>query len=776
MLENVWIIPAIPALSFVLILAIGKRTPGKGHFIGIAAVAVAFVLALVTAGEWIAREPAKDPVSALADVSDECSRTPQLARDGAYPVEAEGHGGEGKEASGDHGGEDEHAAGEVELAAPAGGGVVAAPAAAAAEEEEPEYTRPVVRCLGWYQSSTTDGGEHGVTDAAVRTVQMTVGTQTDGQSVLMLVVVTLISLLVHVYSTDYVNGDRRYTHYFAFLSLFTASMLFFVLAENTLQMIVGWELVGVCSFALIGHWWEEKPNSDAALKAFLTNRVGDMGLLVGVITLYFGAGQTFNILDINTQANNGEISHTLLLISACCLIAAVMSKSGQFILHTWLPDAMAGPTPVSALIHAATMVVAGIYMVARLYPVFFHGLSISGSSINLLAVVGSVTALFGALLGFVQKDIKKVLAYSTVSQLGFMVASLGVGAWTAALFHLFTHAFFKACLFLGAGSLSHACHHSFNMVDDMGGLRKIMPKTFATYMIGFLSLAGVFPLAGFWSKDEILAGTGGMNKANGTYYFVLVMLLLAAFCTAAYMTRTVWYAFFGEYRGHHHPHESGPRITIPLMILAFLGAVAGFANLPSQMGGLDLHSVAHQFEHLVEPVGIYFPGEAQGFTHAKFNGWLAWIASAAGALGIVLTWFFYTGKLSALEGLASRLRIARAGKTLLENKYYLDHLYTDVVAGGTKGPLARASYWFNQKVLDGVVDGAGRTAVAAGRWVYSKIDQAVVDGAVDGVAAASSGTGGVLRRLQTGRVQQYAALFFAAAALLAGVIVVVIGG
>ncbi len=301
---------------------------------------------------------------------------------------------------------------------------------------------------------------------------ITIGTLVDGQSVLLLVVVTLISLLVHIFSTDYVGGDRRYTHYFAFLSLFTASMLFFVLSENTLQMIVGWELVGVCSFALIGHWWEEKPNSDAALKAFITNRVGDVGLLVGVIVLYFAADRSFSILDINILATEGGIRQTVLLAASLALITAVMSKSGQFILHTWLPDAMAGPTPVSALIHAATMVVAGIYMVARLYPVFFEGLQISGSSINALAVVGAVTALFGALLAFVQNDIKKVLAYSTVSQLGFMVTSLGIGAWTAAMFHLFTHAFFKACLFLGAGSLSHACHHSFNMVDDMGGLRK----------------------------------------------------------------------------------------------------------------------------------------------------------------------------------------------------------------------------------------------------------------------------------------------------------------
>ena len=623
-----------------------------------------------------------------------------------------------------------------------------------------EFSRPVVKCAAWFESGHT---------------KVTVGTLLDGQSAMLLVVVTLISLLVHIFSTDYVGGDRRYTHYFAFLSLFTASMLFFVLAENTLQMIVGWELVGVCSFALIGHWWEEKPNSDAALKAFITNRVGDVGLLVGVITLYFGAHQSFDITDINAAANNGQMSHTLLLVSACCLITAVMSKSGQFILHTWLPDAMAGPTPVSALIHAATMVVAGIYMVARLYPVFYHGLSIGGSSINLLAIVGSVTALFGALLAFVQKDIKKVLAYSTVSQLGFMVTALGVGAWTAALFHLFTHAMFKACLFLGAGSLSHACHHSFDMVDDMGGLRKVMPKTFATFVIGTGALAGIVPLAGFWSKDEILAGTGGVNNAAvGTYYFALVMLLLAAFCTAAYMTRTIWYAFFGEYRGHGEPHESGPRITVPLMILATLAVVAGFANFPFAIFGSGFKN---RFEHFVEPVGVWFPSAAQGFTHADFNWLLAGLGTLAGVGGIAVAYLFYwTDALKSLRGLAERNRFARVGKTILVNKYYLDWLYTDVIVGFIKGRLARGAYWFNQNVIDGVVNGAGTTAVKSGNWVYDKIDQGVVDGTINGIASVAGATGGELRQFQTGRVQQYAALFFAAAAMIAGVIVVAIGG
>ncbi|MEZ5239850.1 MAG: proton-conducting transporter membrane subunit, partial [Microthrixaceae bacterium] len=466
-LTHTWIMPALMALSFVAILAVGKRLPKKGSEIGIAAVGICFVLALLTAGSWwnhtnsgdagehaagttyapgavVGAEGGGEPdPAAFDDVEEGCSRVvdEETAED-PHSESADHSEGSGEEHS--------------MALTPGENASGTAPPAASAEEggEGHAATKPVVRCFQWFPN----GPEGSST--------ITVGTMVDGQSVFMLLVVTLISLLVHVYSTDYVNGDRRYTHYFAFLSLFTASMLFFVMSQSTIQMIVGWELVGVCSFALIGHWWEEKPNSDAALKAFLTNRVGDIGLLVGMILLYFGAGGSFSILDINIMAAEGEISHGLLLAAACCLVAAVMSKSGQFILHTWLPDAMAGPTPVSALIHAATMVVAGIYLVARLYPVFFEGLSIAGSSVNLLAVVGATTAMFGALLAFVQKDIKKVLAYSTVSQLGFMVTALGVGAWTAAMFHLFTHAMFKACLFLGAGSMSHACHHSFNMVDD----------------------------------------------------------------------------------------------------------------------------------------------------------------------------------------------------------------------------------------------------------------------------------------------------------------------
>jgi NADH-quinone oxidoreductase subunit L len=719
MLDYAWIIPLIPAASFFLILFFGKRLPRKGSEIGIAAVGLAFVLAIVVNVNWW-------------DHVDDAEH------------ESETHTEEVSEEEG-------HAVGAVEgeLAAPVQEGQEEAPGEHADETAGPHFeVEPVTKEWTWFQN----GG-----------VDIKVGMLLDGPAVMMLFVVTLVSLLVHVYSTDYVGGDRRYTHFFAFLSLFTASMLGLVIAKSTLQLIVMWELVGVCSFVLIGHWWEEKANSDAALKAFITNRVGDVGLIVGVIVLFWAAGGTFDILEINTAALDGTISHTALLVAACCLVAAVMSKSGQFILHTWLPDAMAGPTPVSALIHAATMVVAGIYMAGRLYAVFFEGFSIGVSSVNLLAVVGAVTVIGGAGLAFVQDDIKKVLAYSTVSQLGYMVMALGVGAWTAAFFHLFTHAFFKACLFLGSGSVSHAVH-SFDM-KDMGGLRRWMPQTFRTFVIATAALIGLFPLAGFWSKDEILAGASQLGGA-GNYKVFMAVGIVGALMTAAYMTRVIYLTFFGEFRGHGHPHESGPLITVPLWILAVLGVSAGLVNLPS---ALSPDSLELRFEHYFEPKGAYFPTE--NFSHPGFSLGIALGATVIGLLGISLAYLWYWRGLGP-HGITQRNQAARAGYTVLVNKYYFDHLYTDIIAGGTKGPVARGVYWFNQNVIDGVVNGAGRLSTVVGRFVYNRIDQQVVDGAINGSAAAAEGGGQIFRQLTSGKVQQYGALLFGAAALFAGAFII----
>jgi NADH-quinone oxidoreductase subunit L len=722
LLEHAYFIPLIPAASFFLILFFGKRMPYKGAEIGIAALSICFVLALATNVQW---------------------RT--HVNDAEHRAEAQHEVESGAEGEGE-----EHGLAEGESAS----------AVAPASEEAVEFdVAPIVKTWTWWST----GG-----------VEFTAGMLLDGPAVMMLFVVTLISLLVHVYSTDYVGGDRRYTHYFAFLSLFSASMLGLIMSESTLQLLTCWELVGLCSFALIGHWWEEKPNSDAALKAFLTNRVGDVGLICGVIILFFGSGQTFDILTINDLAVSGETSHLVLLVASCSLMAAVMSKSGQFVLHTWLPDAMAGPTPVSALIHAATMVVAGIFMVARLYGVFFQGLSIGTSNVNLLAVVGGVTVIGGAGLAFVQNDIKKVLAYSTVSQLGYMVMALGVGAWTAALFHLFTHAMFKAGLFLGSGSVAHSVH-SFDMKEDMGGMRKFMPKTYVTFMICTAALIGLFPLAGFWSKDEILAGAEQLG-GDGGYSAFLVMGLIGAFMTAAYMTRCVYLTFFGEPRGHaadkeHPPHESGPRIVIPLYILSGLAIVGGFANLPA-FSWLPA-GWALRFEHYYEPKGSYFPSGLDAFSHPEFNIWVALIAGILGLVGIGLAYLWYFRDLGP-HGITRRNRLARVGHTVLVQKYYFDWLYTDVIVHAVKGPIARAAYWFNQKGIDAVVDGAGAGAVRGGQFVYDKIDQGIVDTIVDGSGTAAEGSGQFLRLIQTGRVQQYAALLFAAAAVLAGIFIIVI--
>ena len=724
-LRNVWLIPLLPALSFVGILFFGKRLPRGGSELGIAALGIALLLSVCTGLAWMSH------------------RDDYHGQEIHLSVVAVDHDGP----AADPGGHQVH--GEPSVA--------------------------VTNTVTWFQA----GG-----------VEFTAGTLVDGPAVMMLFMVTLVSLLIHVYSTDYVAGDRRYTHFFAFLSLFSASMLLLVVSENTLQLLVAWELVGVCSFVLIGHWWEERDNSDAALKAFLTNRVGDMGLIVGVTILFFAVGAarpdtfgSFSIVETNALASTGMLPHTTLLIAACCLMAAVMSKSGQFFLHTWLPDAMAGPTPVSALIHAATMVVAGVFMIARLYGVFFEGLSIAGTSINLMALVGGFTTLVGACLAFVQRDIKKVLAYSTISQLGYMVMALGVGAWTAAMFHLFTHAFFKACLFLGSGSVSHAVH-SFDMKSDMGGLRREMPHTYRTFMIGSIALAGLPPLAGFWSKDEILAGTGGWGLlggtgGNGAYTLMLVMGMVTAALTAAYMTRCVYLTFFGEYRGHGQPHESGPRITVPLWILAGLALVAGLANLPK---GFQLapESLQERFGHYVEPVAGYFPQ----VTHATPSWSLAMVSTLVVLAGVGLSAHYYFVRVARASkaagrsltelpnGPTTRLAVARLGHTLLANKYYLDHLYTGIVAGGTKGPVARFAYRTNQEVLDRAVDGVGRTALAAGRVVYHQIDQKVVDGFINGTGQVSTDSGEKLRRIQSGKVQNYAAILFAAATVLAGLLIV----
>jgi NADH-quinone oxidoreductase subunit L len=647
--EKAWLIPLLPALSFVVILFFGKKLPKGGSESGILAVGTSFVLALIVAAQWI-----KD-----AKIVD------------------------------DH--------------------------------------------LVWW----SNGKAH-----------ITIGQHVDGLTAMMFVVVTFVSLMVHIYSTGYMHGDVRFTYFFAALSLFTASMLFMVLADNLLQLMIGWELVGLCSFMLIGHWFEEKNNSSAALKAFFTTKFGDIGLMLGTITLFFAAGQTFHIETINKLALEHDISHSLLLAGGLLLFLGVMGKSAQFPLHIWLPDAMAGPTPVSALIHAATMVVAGVYLVARVYGVFWEGFSIGHGGLNFVALIGGITMIIAAGLAFVQDDIKRVLAYSTVSQLGYMVTALGVGAWTAGVFHLFTHAAFKALLFLGSGSVIHAVHS--NNMSEMGGLKKYMPTTFVTFVIGTLALAGIFPLAGFWSKDEILLGA----SKNG-YPLLLTFGTIGAFMTAAYMGRCVYLTFFGEYRGHGHPHESPRSMTVPLVLLA----------IPSVLIGL-LNASAFHIEKFAHWVRFEVPGvEFEPPEHA-FNWGLAGISTLVAVGGLVVATMVFYWRNAPAKGAWKRVPAFRALNTFLVEKYYLDRLFVDGVVGSIKGPIARAVYWTNQNILDGIVNGVGVGAKLVGRFTYDVIDQKGVDGIVNGIGVSASETGGVLRLVQSGRVQQYALMLFAAVGLL----------
>ena len=832
-LENAWLIALIPAIGFALIIGFGKKMPMKGSEIGLTSMAASLVIATGAGIQWMQRT------------------------DSASHGDAEAIGG-------------------------AFSGVRGVLRASAGGEVEP-YIEPVVTQWVWWQNSGLEFG---------------LGSHIDGLSVLLLWLVAFISLLVQVFSLDYVRGDRRYTHFFAALTLFSSGMLVMVMSSNMVQLILGWEIMGLCSFMLIGHWWEDAYNSHSALKAFFTVRVGDVGLLVGTAILFFGANDFavanldsngFDIRAIQAWALSGDGSSWTLIMASSALFIAAIGKSGQFPLHTWLPDAMAGPTPVSSLLHSSTMVVAGVFLVARIYPVFWEGFNIANGGVSFIAIIGGITIVVAALLAFVQDDIKKVLAYSTVSQLGYMMLGLGTGAWLPAVFHVFTHAFFKCCLFLAAGSISHSgSHHSFDMKKDMGGLRKFMPITFGAWCVSTLALTGVIPFAGFWSKDEIIDNVG----ANG-YTFLFWVGLGGAALTAMYMTRATYLTFFGEPRGaaagihhddgghdeyatefretairsadlvaalprslsaaanvpgddiehdaegdpahgghhadehdDHGPHESGKLILVPIVILAFLALTSGFVN-PTPLAGDALGAnlgegvelLKKYVEPRYEPVAI---GETAG--HAGESIQLLEVtplpAAEAGAdgkdayatgcgrttpepgtvcyfpkvkhavpelskillsLGVVALGYataigfciaFYKNKNPRLVGLTERSRIARGGYLFLKNKYYLDVLYQNVFVYFVSRPLAKATYWFNQNVIDGVVNGVGTSGKKAGNWVYNNIDQKIVDGAVNASGTVASETGHGLQPVQSGKVNQYGALLFGAATV--GAIVLVI--
>ena len=556
-------------------------------------------------------------------------------------------------------------------------------------------------------------------------LRVNIGLTVDGLTAVMLVVVTSVSTLVQFYSQEYMRGDPGYNRYYAFMSLFTGSMLGLVLASNLLQLFVFWELVGLCSYLLIGFWFQRASARRAATKAFLVTRAGDLGLLSAIILIWTQTGE-LDIGNIQELAVAGLIGSSVIAFFAGGVFAGATGKSAQFPLHVWLPDAMEGPTPASALIHAATMVVAGVYLVARLFPVFI----VSEEAMSAVVTIGAITAISSALLGLVATDIKRVMAYSTISQLGYMMMALGVGGLVAAIFHLLTHAFFKALLFLGAGSVNHATG-TFDM-RKMGGLARFMPVTFTTMLIASLALVGVFPFAGFWSKDEILADAWADRP------WVFWVALVGVFLTAMYVGRMLFMTFSGEYRGGEasghdghgdQPHESPWIMLAPLMILAVLAAGVGFVNVNDGLGHLLEGWLPHETEELV--------------THGGFKLWIAVGSMVAGLAGLSVAWLLYGARVVQ----PGRVRqVVRPLSTLLDNGYYLNALYEGVIV--KRGVLGLAF------LLD--------------LW-----DRYVVDGVVNRIAAVSRWGGDQLRQAQSGQVQVYgAAVFIGVVGAIAGVLIV----
>ncbi len=566
----------------------------------------------------------------------------------------------------------------------------------------------------------------------------------DGLSIMMYWVVAFVGLLVFIYAVGYMHGDVRVTWFFAAFSLFAGSMLLLVGAPNLIQLIIGWEGVGVASYLLIGHYWEGLDNVKAGNKAFLTNKVADVGLILGAILLGLSIGG-FRFADLSeAAAAHDEALSAVALVGGALMFFGAMGKSAQFPLHIWLPDAMAGPTPVSALMHAATMVTAGIYLMARLFPLYQN---LAEELRPWMVAIGAITLFAMGLLALVANDIKQVLAFSTVSQLGYMMTAVAAGGYTAGLFHLFTHAFFKALLFLGAGSVIHAVHS--NNMTDMGGLRKFMPKTYATFVIGSLALAGIFPLAGFWSKDEILA-----TLDYEGYLAVMWIGVAGAFVTAFYMTRAVALTFHGTYKGDGHPHESPSVMTSPLIALAVPSVIAGLFNIPGlEWGGL--RNFTAWLGARIVPMGDH---------HAEaIDLRLAAIGLTAAVLGIVAGWMIYSKDADTQQ---ARDRIEIPGLyPVLRKRFYIDDLANGIVWAFHR-PIARAVNWTNTYVLDGIVNAFGGLSMALGRLVYDGIDQRGVDGVFNGLAMASDAAGNSMRRLQSGRVQQYAAGFVLGALVL----------
>jgi len=565
--------------------------------------------------------------------------------------------------------------------------------------------------LLWGQVQAPSGIQADIPWMPAGRIVISMGILLNPLSALMLVIVTGVSLLVQIYSLGYMKGDRGFARFFSYLSLFSFSMLTLVLADNFILLYMAWELVGLCSYLLIGFWYEKPEAARAAKKAFVVTRVGDLGFLVGILVLSLLAG-TFDFAGVARFVGAGSVPQGQVTLIVLLLFCGAVGKSGQFPLHVWLPDAMEGPTPVSALIHSATMVAAGVFMVARLYGIF----QASADALRVVAGLGAFTAVFAAAIALAQDDIKRILAYSTISQLGYMMLALGVGGYGSGLFHLTTHAAFKTLLFLGAGSVIHAV--GTNDIRHMGGLGRRMPVTAVTFGVAVLAIAGIFPLSGFWSKDGILEAV----RAGG-HPVLYAVALGTVFITAVYMSRLFFLVFSGARRGDAPPHESPPVMTVPLLILAVLAA--GLGLLGSPWLGKGIHE-------LLDPAA----------SRPALDIGLLLLSNGLAAAGILLSFVLF-GRTTAAHAAPGR----RAGTlySLLANKFYIDELYLLLIRG----------LFF--------------TVTAAVAW----FDRHIVDGTVNLVGGASKRGGALLRRTLVGKVQGYALIvtcgvLAALAILLAG--------
>ena len=597
-----WLIPAIPAAAFVILLLVGKYLPRRGDWLAIGAMATAFVLFFVV----------------LIDLL-----------------------------------------GEV---------------------DKPNFVG-ITSGIEWVRFDLPSGLEF----------ELRLGFFVDQLAVVMLAVVTFVTLMVMVYSTGYMKDDPRYGWYFAAISMFAAAMLALVLADNFLLLYAAWEGVGFGSYLLIGFWHEKRSAAEAAKKAFITTRIGDVGLLIGIILLWREAG-TFDMSEIFEFAEAGGYSTAYLTTAVLFLFAGAVGKSAQFPLHVWLPDAMEGPTPVSALIHAATMVVAGVYLVARLMPLFAVADPIA---LNVVTAVGLTTVMMSATMGLVATDLKRVIAYSTINSLGLMMVALGSLSVSAAMLYLFAHGFFKALLFLSAGSVIHATDRQ--ELSELGGLARRMPVTAAVFAVGALSMAGIVPLAGFWAKDEIL------NVAGDSQNFVVYgFLMLSVFITALYMTRVVILTFLGEPRdreAHQHAHDAEPVMTLPLLLLAGLTVVAGFVVFDGVGKALGFPGGIGEFVFLEGPEAFHFPWD------------VAVLSTLSAVAGLAGGFYFWSGAAAPARRAGELFRPAYV---ILERKFFMDEIYqwtSERVVLGAGGVLS----WFDRNVVnDTGVDGSAGLGVLAG--------------------------------------------------------------